>query len=87
VITIKITDARIATKTVPDLRVSSPSTLLSAAEQELTEVSLGLFRESTSLRQQEEAIKIEKKKKRLKSVEKKGHWRLATQPTQSMVDY
>jgi hypothetical protein len=58
VITITVTDARIAPKTVPDMEVAySPSILLSAAEHVLTEVVLG-NPESSLMKQQEEANKI-----------------------------
>jgi hypothetical protein len=55
-----MTEARIATKTIPNMQVELQRTLLSAAEHVLIEISLGLFRKGVSLRQQEEAIKIAK---------------------------
>jgi hypothetical protein len=61
-----MTNARIATQSFPDLQVESPSTLLSAAEHVLKEVSLGLFRECASLRQQEYAIRSAAYEKRRK---------------------
>jgi hypothetical protein len=42
VTTVAMTDARIATKTAPDLHVAALKALLSAAEHVLTEGSLGI---------------------------------------------